>query len=91
MNTIEYLKKTKDTIEQFNKQQQLDILKLFITNNVKVSENSNGCFINLTELDKNILLKTQEYITFVNAQDAKLNNIETAKRNIENEFFNKKK
>ena len=52
MNTVEYLKKTKNIIEQFNKQQQLDILKLFISNNVKVSENSNGCFINLTELDK---------------------------------------
>jgi hypothetical protein len=90
MCSIETLKKIKDTIEKFNKQQQLDILKLFTMNNVKVSENSNGCFINLTELEESEVLQIQEYILFVNAQDAKLTNIETTKRNIELEFFNKK-
>ena len=91
MCSIETLKKIKDSIEKFNKQQQLDILKLFTMSNVKISENSNGCFINLTELEESIVLQIQEYITFVNAQDAKLTNIETTKRNIELEFFNKKK
>ena len=90
MTDIESLKKIKDTIEQYNKQQQLDILKIFIDNSVNVSENLNGTFINLTEVDNKIIKQVQEYINFINIQNIKLNNIETTKKDIESSFFYKK-
>ena len=49
MPDIELLNKIKNTVELFNKQQQLEILKLFINNSVNISENSNGTFINLSD------------------------------------------
>ena len=90
MPDIEILKKIKNTIEEFNKQQQLDILKIFINNSINISENSNGTFINLTEIDDNIIEKLQEYIDFIETQNNKLSNLELQKQNIHDNFFNKK-
>ena len=90
MSSIEYLKKIKESIETFNKQQQLDILQMLIDNNINISENSNGTFINLSDIDNSIILKLQEYIDFVNTQNIKLSSIETQKQNIEKRFFDKK-
>lgn len=90
MSDTESLQKIKNTIEQFNKQQQVDILKIFIENNINVSENSNGTFINLTDIDKSVLIKVQNYINFINQQNDKLDNIEFEKLKIEKDFFDNK-
>ena len=90
MTDIESLQKIKDVIEKYNKQQQLDILKILIDNSINISENSNGCFINLTELQDSTIKKLQEYIEFINLQNIKLSDIETTKKDIETNFFNKK-
>lgn len=90
MSDIEYLQKIKNTIEKFNKQQQVDILKIFIENNINISENSNGTFINLTDIDKNVLIKVQNYINFINQQNDKLDDIEFEKLKIEKNFFDNK-
>ena len=89
MSDIENLKKIKNSIELFNKQQQIDILKLFINNNVNISENSNGSFINLTEIDSTIISELEKYITFINTQNSNLNNFENKKKILENKFFDK--
>ena len=48
MSSIEYLKKIKESIETFNKQQQLDILQMLIDNNINILQ----CFVrNLTKLN----------------------------------------
>lgn len=91
MSDIECLQKIKDVVEQYNKQQQLDILKIFIKDSVNISENSNGTFINLTEIQDSTIKKIQEYINFINIQNIKLTNIETTRKDIESSFFDKKK
>jgi hypothetical protein len=90
MTDIENLKKMKDIIEQYEKQQHIDILKIFIDNSVNITKNSNGSFINLTDVDINIINKLQDYINFVNIQNIKLTDIETTKKDIESSFFKKK-
>jgi len=90
MTDIESLQKIKDIVEKYNKQQQLDILKIFIDDSINISENSNGSFINLTELQDSTIKKIQEYIDFINLQNIKLSDIETTKKDIESNFFNKK-
>ena len=64
--------------------------KILIDNNINISENSNGTFINLSDIENSIILKLQEYIDFVNTQNIKLSSIETEKQNIEKKFFDKK-
>ncbi|ALH23210.1 hypothetical protein ceV_304 [Chrysochromulina ericina virus CeV-01B] len=91
MSDIECLQKIKDVVEQYNKQQQLDILKIFIKDSVNISENSNGTFINLTDIQDSTIKKIQEYINFINIQNIKLIDIETTRKDIESSFFDKKK
>ncbi len=91
MSDIECLQKIKDVVEQYNKQQQLDILKIFIKDSVNISENSNGTFINLTDIQASTIKKIQEYINFINIQNIKLTDIETTRKDIESSFFDKKK
>tara|TARA_R110002072_G_scaffold69201_8_gene167873 strand:- start:235 stop:534 length:300 start_codon:yes stop_codon:yes gene_type:complete len=90
MSDIECLQKIKDLVEQYNKQQQLDILKIFIKDSVNISENSNGTFINLTDIQDSTIKKIQEYINFINIQNIKLIDIETTRKDIESSFFDKK-
>ena len=87
MIDIENLKKVKNNIENFNKQQQKEKLKLLVKNNTNISENLNGTFINLSELDYSIILELQNYIDFVNTQDKNLNNDEIKKKILEKQFF----
>ena len=74
-----------------NKCQQMEILKILIKNSISVSENSNGTFINLSDLSGNIIDELEKYIEFINKQDNQLLNIEAEKINIKNEFFKHEK
>jgi hypothetical protein len=87
MSDTERLQTIKDAIEHFNKQQQIEILKLLIKNTTTISENNNGSFINLTELSITTLIKLEEYIQFVNTQHNQLQCMEQEKDIIKKEFF----
>ena len=87
MTNIEYLKQLKNIIEEFSKSQQLDILKLLTKHQVNISENSNGSFVNLSDIDNKIIIEIQEYIDFINTQDLNLNKVENKKKNLEKDFF----
>ena len=87
MAEIERLQTIKDTIEQFNKQQQIEVLKLFIKNAAIMSENNNGTFINLTEIQDSTLTDLENYIIFVNTQHNQLLSMEQEKDYIKKEFF----
>ena len=88
MSEIDKLQQIKDIIETMNKSYQLEILKIFITESCSFSENNNGVFINLTELDFKIIYKLEKYIDFVYKQQNQLETVETQKDNIKDEFFN---
>ena len=45
----------KHFIEKLNKQRQIEVLKIFNENNINVSENKNGSFVNLTLIPKEII------------------------------------
>ena len=90
MVDIDKLQSIKDRIEKMNKQQQIEVLKLFIKYNIDISENSNGTFINLTEIDNIIIQDLEEYISFVSQQNKVLNDIEQKKLDIQHVFFDSK-
>jgi hypothetical protein len=89
---IDKLQQIKENIEKMNKCYQLEILK--ILNNdatVILSENNNGTFINLSNLEDDIISKLEEYIKYVDKQQNQLLNIEQEKANIKSEFFTQDK
>jgi len=90
MTEVEKLQNIKETIEKMSKLQQIDVLKLFVESNIETSENSNGTFINLTELDENIIKKLLDYIVFIEEQNKLIDDIEIKKQLIQDNFFDVK-
>ena len=70
---VNNLKSLKDKIEYVNTFHQIEILRIFNDNNVCITENKNGIFINLTYVDSSILDKVYKYLTYVNKQEDQLN------------------
>jgi hypothetical protein len=84
---VNNLKSLKDKIEYVNTFHQIEILRIFNDNNVCITENKNGIFINLTYVDSSILDKVYKYLTYVNKQEDQLNEIEEEKQKIASSFF----
>lgn len=84
---INNLKSLKEKIESVNLFHQIEILRIFNDNNVSITENKNGIFINLTYVDSNILDKVYKYLNYVNKQEDQLNEIEEEKQKITSSFF----
>lgn len=81
----------KEVIEEMNKSQQIEILKLLKNESISLSENNNGTFINLSDLSEITIQKLEKYIEFVRNQQKQLLCIEKEKINIKNEFFTQEK
>tara|TARA_B100001093_G_C26634268_1_gene930264 strand:- start:266 stop:580 length:315 start_codon:yes stop_codon:yes gene_type:complete len=90
MVCIEQLNKIKETLEIMTISQQIEVLKIFINNDIEISENNNGSFINLSNLSPVIINKLEEYIIFVSNQNENLIKIESEKRDIKEKFFENK-
>ena len=89
MNT-DRLQNIKKTIENMNKCYQIEILKLLNEEkNIIMSENNNGTFVNLTNMDIDTISKLESYIDYVDKQQNQLLYVEEEKANIKNEFFKK--
>lgn len=82
------LLKIKDVIEKTSKEHQIEILRIFIENKVMVNENNNGIFVNLSNVDNNIIIKLQNYINYIAEQEKTLDSFEHAKQEYKNTFFN---
>ena len=54
------------SIEAFNKEKQILILKFFVDNNIKISSNKCGTFINMSLLSKEKLDDLESYIADLN-------------------------
>ena len=82
------LLKMKDTIENKNKEHQIEILRILIENKVMINENNNGIFVNLSNVKKEIIDKINTYLLYVHDQENSLDKIETVKEEYKNIFFN---
>ena len=78
MNT-DKIKHLRNTIQSFSKEKQLDIFKLCKSKNIFYSENKNGIFINLTELDAKQLIELDKFVTYINAQEKEIQQMEHEK------------
>ena len=74
MNTLSVieLKKLKEKIDTLEMCEHVELLKIFIKNNVKYTENSNGIFINMNKLSDKCINDINTFLDFINKN---LNNI----------------
>ena len=81
------LKDLKKQIENMNKEHHIKILEIIQDNKISYSENKNGIFINLNNLKPEIIEKIKDYINYTKCQETNLQNIESKKKQLQNEFF----
>ena len=84
MNDLENIK---NEIESMNKTKQLEVLTILKDNSVNISENKNGCFINLTTLNIEIIDKLKNFIKYSSNQEEQLNNFEKKILDVKSVFF----
>jgi len=88
--SVSELNYIREVIENMNKFNQIEILKIFSKNNkVTLNENKYGIHINLSEIDKEIIDEITFYIKYVNTQEQNLNTIEQQKEDFRNTYFSK--
>ena len=82
----------KKNIEKMDVSNHIELLYLFSKDkNIKFNENSNGTFINLTDLDDSVIEKINNFINYINKQNNEINDIEIKKKYLENIFFKQNK
>ena len=90
MDNTQDLEFLKEKIESLNKTHQIEILKIFLENEIKVNENKSGIFINMSYLETGILEKIGKYLSYIQEQESNLNSLETQKEQFKNTYFNLK-
>lgn len=84
---MEHLLQLRNSIELLSKESQIEIFKIFKDNNIEFSENKNGVFINLSLVNKNVIDKLKNHMIYINKQEKIINDFESKKHNVEEEYF----
>ena len=77
----------RDKIQALDKIHQIEIFKILKTHNVNYTENRNGIFINMNELNKKIIKKIENYLNYVSTQQNQLDVVEQQKEEYKLSFF----
>ncbi len=78
----------KERIEKLSKHHQLEALRILSKiQTIKMNENNNGVFINLTEQDDNVMKQLEDFLVYVDDQQKHLHNIDDKQEQMEQEFF----
>tara|TARA_B100000242_G_scaffold12046_1_gene7623 strand:- start:975 stop:1349 length:375 start_codon:yes stop_codon:yes gene_type:complete len=81
------LERIRKIIELLDKTHHIEIGKILKQNKIKLSENNNGIFINLSTLDTKVVLEIEEYLEFIKKQEKFINIDEGKKEELENNYF----
>jgi hypothetical protein len=82
------LEQLKDQIEAMAKTHHIEILKILKKNqNVKLNENKNGVYVNLSFLPQITVDEVINYVNYINDQENCLQSLELRKDDFKNTFF----
>lgn len=82
------LNSLKENIEQLSKFHQIEILKILQQDETcTLNENTNGVFVNLTNVPNTVITKLVNYLEYVKKQEKQLNDIEYQKNTLSNTYF----
>ena len=87
-NKDDFLITLKKKIELLCIDDQKDILRLMIKNNVNISENNNGSFINISSLKDNFLFELYNLVEIKVKQKELFENVENEKQRIKQKYMN---
>lgn len=84
------LEELSNTITNLDKPHHIEILRMIKQDaqNIPISENTNGCFINMNELNDDLLHKIRQYVDYNENQQIELDQHETIKNTIIEELIN---
>ena len=88
MNTKDLIS-LKKKIENIDIRHHIEIFRIFQENNVNFSENRNGIFINMNNINTDIINKINKYLTYIKNQEQHLDNVEQLKTTYKDNYFNK--
>lgn len=82
------LETIKSKIEMMDKKHHIEVLKILKKNPaIKLNENKNGVFVNLSFLPKESVEDLEKYIHYIDDQESSLLTVEYQKREYQNAFF----
>lgn len=82
------LEDLKMRIEKLSVKHHVEILKIMKNyNEIKLNENKFGIFINLSFLDKEVIHKLINYVSYIEEQEKSIMSVETQINNYRNDFF----
>ena len=88
--SVSELNYIRDSIENMNKFNQIEILRILSKHqNVVLNENKYGVHINLSDLPKKVVDEINLYIHYVNTQEINLGAVEKQKEEFKNIYFAK--
>ena len=76
------------TIDNMAKDDHIQILSILKNNNVEITENNNGCFIDLTSTPQPVLEEIKKYIDYVEKKKKELSDIECKKEDLKKHIKN---
>ncbi len=75
-----FLTTISNSISAMDKYHHIQILKLLQKFNIQINENTNGVYVNLTELEESVLDELVKYVDYVKLQEKCLNEVEQEKQ-----------
>ena len=88
---MEELTALRDNIENLEKHQHLHIVEIIQKNNVDFTENRNGIFLNMKDLNKKTIEEITQYLKYIEIQQKQLDTDENIKKTYVNDYFNDNK
>lgn len=85
--SIDEIRELRESIELLDEESHNEIFKIIKKNNILFSENKNGVFVNLTEIDNSIINEIKKYVEYIKTQENELINIENKKKVYEETYF----
>jgi len=90
LERVKKLNNMKVSIENMDKLNQIEVLRLLQNHLALLNENKNGIYINLSELDEKIIEQIYNFVEYIHNQENKLTVDETEKQTYKNIFFDNK-
>jgi len=88
MNTLVILREKLQALSKFH---QLEVLRLLNKKKVEYTENRNGIFVNMNNLQEESIAALNDYLNYVSTQQNQLESMEKKKEEYANSFFNNNK
>jgi hypothetical protein len=76
-------------IDELGKRDHIEILRIIKEddNSLKITENNNGCFINLNELEQSTLENVNNFLNYIEDNKKELNKHETIKSELKDNYL----